>query len=129
MNRAALGAVIGLMAVGALVLAIADRNQTASAYPSVEALGRDINLRGVGCDRLYPTRSVTRVGEEMVTCLVGSDVVTLHTFNDVSLPQELDEPSPRSGVAWVVGPNWLVATMSRPAAVRVASAIGGDVIP
>jgi hypothetical protein len=35
----------------------------------------------------------------------------------------------RSGASWARGPNWLVATMDRTAAARVALALNADLIP
>lgn len=128
MSRRAIGIAIGLVVVGALGLALADRNGSRS-YSSVEALGHDINAHGIGCSRIYETRAGERAGEDLAVCVVGSVTVTLHTYRDLSLLQRFDEPSPGSGVTWVVGPNWLVATVSRPAALQVSSAIGGDLVP
>jgi hypothetical protein len=72
---------------------------------------------------------MTQPGEEMGVCEIGPATVTLHTYRDASMLRRLDEPTLRSGVSWVVGPNWLVATMDRPAAAQVALAIGGKLIP
>ena len=65
----------------------------------------------------------------MAVCEVGSANVTLHSFENAVPLRRLGKPSRRSGVSWVVGPNWLVATMSRTAAEQVSLAIGGDLIP
>jgi len=62
-----------------------------------------------------------------VNCEVGSAAVTLHTWKGVSPPTYLGEPSRH--FPWVVGPNWLVATTNRLAAIQVAMVIGGDLIP
>ncbi len=59
-------------------------------------------------------------------CLVGSATITLYAYEDVSVLERLGGPSARS---LVVGRNWLVMTMSRPVALQVALAIGGDLIP
>ena len=128
MTRRVIGAAIGLAVVAALGLALDDPNKTQS-YASVESLGGAIKAHGIGCSRLYPTRSVTRPGEDRAVCEIGPATITLHTYQDVSLLRRFDHPSLRSGVSWVVGPNWLVATMNRPAALQVALAIGGELIP
>jgi hypothetical protein len=129
MVRRFVGVTVGLVVIGALSLAPGDREGVISSYSSVQALGRDINAHGIGCPRLRPARFLGPVGHEAATCQVGSATITLHTFADVPPLEEWGEPTPRTGVSWVVGPNWLVATMDRPAATQVASVIGGDLIP
>jgi hypothetical protein len=42
--------------------------------------------------------------------------------------ERLEEPTSRSGVSWVRGPNWIVATMDRTAAGLVALALSGDLL-
>lgn len=131
MKRRALGVALGLVVVGALGLALAYRDVVSSvpSYASVEALGRDINGHGIGCLRLYSAYQAggPRVGVDAATCLVGSAPSTLYVYEDVSLRGQLvGEPTARS---WVVGPNWWVVTTSRPAAIAVAWATGGDLVP
>jgi hypothetical protein len=129
MVRRVVGLAVGLVVIGALGLAIGDRDETVPSYSSTQALGRDINAHGLGCIRLRPAPFLGPVGHEAATCQVGSATITLHTFGDVPPLEEWGEPTSRTGVSWVVGPNWLVATMDRPAATQVASVIGGDLIP
>jgi hypothetical protein len=129
MVRRVVGVAVGLVVIGALGLTSGDRGAVVSSYSSVQALGRDINAHGIGCPRVRPARFFGPVGHEAATCQVGSATITLHTFAGVPPVEEWGEPTPRTGVSWVVGPNWLVATMDRPAAIQVASVIGGDVIP
>lgn len=130
MKRRTLGVALGLVVVGALGLALAYRDVVPSvpAYSSVEALGRDINGHGIECLRLYSAYQAggPRVGVDAATCLVGSATITLYVYEDVSLRGQLGEPTYRS---YVVGPNWWVVTTSRPTAIAVASAIGGDLVP
>jgi hypothetical protein len=128
MWRRVLGVVIGLAVVGALGLVLADGSGT-QTYLSVGSLGGAIRTHAIGCARIYPTRAITQPGEDMAVCEIGPATVTLHTYRDASMLRRLDEPTFRSGVSWVVGPNWLVATMDRPAAAQVALAIGGELIP
>jgi hypothetical protein len=129
MVRRVVGVAIGLIVIGGLGLALGNRDETIPYYFSVQAFGRDINARGIGCPRLYPAPFPGPVGHEAARCQVGSDWVTLHTFEDVPPVDEWGKPTSRTGVTWVVGPNWLVATMHRPAAIQVAMVIGGDLIP
>jgi len=127
MIRRVVGVAFALMVVGALGLALANGSGRPS-YSSVEALGHDIYARGIGCPRLYSAYQAggPRVGVDAATCLVGSATITLYAYEDVSVLERLGEPSARS---LVVGRNWLVVTMSRPVAMQVALAIGGDLIP
>ena len=127
MIRRVVGVAFALMVVGALGLALANGSGGPS-YSSVEALGHDIYAHGIGCPRLYSAYQAggPRVGVDAATCLVGSATITLYAYEDVSVLERLGEPSARS---LVVGRNWLVVTMSRPVALRVALAIGGDLIP
>jgi hypothetical protein len=129
MGRRVVGFAIALGVIGVLGVTLGDRDETISSYSSVQALGRDINAHGIGCPRVRPAGFLGPVGHEAATCQVGSATITLHTFEDVPPLEEWGEPTPRTGVSWVVGPNWLVATMDRPAAIQVASVIGGDLIP
>lgn len=129
MVRRIVGVAVGLVVVGALGLALGDRDEMISSYSSVQALGRDIYAHGIGCPRLYSAYQAggPRVGVDAATCLVGSAPITLYVYEDVSLRGQLvGEPTARS---WVVGPNWWVVTTSRLAAVQVAMVIGGDLIP
>lgn len=129
MIRRAVGVAIGLVVIGGLGLVLGDRDEMISSYSSVQALGRDINAHGNGCLRLYSAYQAggPRVGVDAATCLVGSAPITLYVYQDVSLRGQLvGEPTARS---WVVGPNWWVVTTSRPAAIAVASATGGDLVP
>ena len=128
MIRRAVGiaGILALVAALGLSLTVEDG---ARSHRSLKALGRDIAADGAGCSRIYPTGVISWTDRESGTCLVGQKAVTLHRFNDISVMDDLEEPSLRSGVTWVVGPNWLVATMDRPAAVRVMLAIGGELRP
>jgi hypothetical protein len=98
------------------------------SYSSVEALGHDIHAHGIGCPRLYSAYQAggPRVGVDAATCLVGSATITLYVYEDVPVLERHAEPTYRS---YVVGPNWAVVTRSRPAALQVTLAIGGDLIP
>jgi hypothetical protein len=126
MGRRFVGVAFALVVVGALGLALANGSRRPS-YSSVEALGHDIYAHGIGCPRLYSYQAGgPRVGVDAATCLVGSDTITLYAYEDASVLKRLGEPSARS---FVVGRNWLVVTMSRPAALQVALAIGGNLIP
>lgn len=122
MGRRVVGVAIALVVVGALGLAIGDRHETISSYSSVRALGRDINAHGIGCSRVYPSRLSIWADHDAASCQVGSASVTLHVWKGVARPTDLGEAS-RHG-PWVVGPNWLVATTNRQAAVQVAMVIG-----
>ena len=129
MVRRVVGVAIGLVVIGALGLALGDRDETVASFPSTQALARDISAHGNGCLRLYSAYQAggPRVGVDAATCLVGSAPITLYVYQDVSLRGQLvGEPTARS---WVVGPNWWVVTTSRRAAIAVASATGGDLIP
>ena len=127
MGRRVVGVAIALVVVGALGLALSDQDQSLTSYSSVRALGRDINAHGIGCSRVYPVRTLGWADHDAGTCQVGPVSVTLHTWNSVSPLKRLGEPSRH--VSWVVGPNWLVATTNRQAAVQVAMVIGGDLSP
>jgi hypothetical protein len=132
MVRRVVGVAVGLVVVGALGLALdeQDRDQTETqSYSSVETLAGAIKARGIGCARLSWPRGFHVPGEETALCEIGSASITLHAYEDPAMLHRLGRPSVRSGVSWVVGPNWLVATMSRPAALQVSLAIGGDLIP
>jgi hypothetical protein len=94
----------------------------------VDSLGSDISRHGLGCPRLYPA-GLLNPDDEAANCVTGSATVTIHVLHDPSLMDRLDDPTPRSGVSWARGPNWLVATMDRTAAARVALALNGDLIP
>jgi hypothetical protein len=134
MVRRVVGVAVALVVVGGLGLALASGRRP--SYSSVEALGHDIHAHGIGCPRLYSAYQAggPRVGVDAATCLVGSATVTLYVYKDVALYVYKDvavlerrgEPTYRS---YVVGPNWMVVTRSRPAALQVTLAIGGDLIP
>ena len=127
MGRRVVAVAFALMVVGALGLALANGSGRPS-YSSVEALGDDIYAHGIGCPRLYSAYQARgpRVGVDGATCLIESDTITLYAYEDASVLERLGKPSVRS---FVIGRNWLVVTMSRPAALQVALAIGGDLIP
>jgi hypothetical protein len=127
MGRRVVGVAFALVVVGALGLALANGSGRPS-YSSVEALGHDIYAHGIGCARLHSAYQAggPKVGVDAATCLVGSATITLYVYEDVSVLERLGEPTYRS---YVVGPNWMVVTRSRPAAAQVALAIGGDLIP
>jgi hypothetical protein len=127
MVRRVVGVAVGLVVIGALGLALGDRDETISSYSSVQALGRDINAHGIGCSRVYPSRLQIWADHDAAGCQVGSATVTLHVWKGVSPPIDLGEASRHT--PWVVGPNWLVATTNRVAAVQVAMVTGGDLIP
>jgi hypothetical protein len=127
MVRRVVGVAVGLVVIGALGLALGDRDETISSYSSVQALGRDINAHGIGCSRVYPSRLQIWADHDAAGYQVGSATVTLHVWKGVSPPIDLGEASRHT--PWVVGPNWLVATTNRVAAVQVAMVTGGDLIP
>jgi hypothetical protein len=127
MVRRVIGLAVGLVVIGALGLALGDRDETIPSYSSTQALGRDIDAHGIGCSRIYPSRLGTWADHDAAGCQVGSASLTLHVWKGVSPPINLGEPSRH--VSWVVGPNWLVASTNRFAAVQVAMVIGGDLIP
>ena len=128
MVRRVVGVAVGLLVIGALGLALGDRDETIPSYSSVQALGRDINARGIGCSRVYPVRGPGWADHDAANCEVGSAAVTLRAWKDVSPPpMDLGEPSRHE--SWVIGPNWLVAATNRLAAIQVAMVIGGDLIP
>jgi hypothetical protein len=121
-HRQSLGLAVALIVVIAFAVLLADTSPTGS-YASVESLGSDISRHGLGCPRLYPVGLLNSQDDEAAGCLIGSATVTIHVFHDPSLMNRLDDPTPRSGVSWARGPNWLVATMDRTAAARVALAL------
>jgi hypothetical protein len=126
-NRRSLGGAVALVTVIALAALLADTSPTRS-YSSIEALVSDLSRHGVGCPRVYPSRNPLQDGEA-AGCVIGSGFVTIHVLHDPSVIDRLDEPTPRNGVSWARGPNWLVATMDRTAAARVALALNADLIP
>lgn len=130
MSRQFTGAAVSLIVVVALALLLGD-SQEVSAYSSVESLASDLNRHGLGCrrpeGRLPPAPPIS--SGEAANCLIGSTVVTIHVIHDPSVMDRLDDPTPRSGVSWARGPNWLAATMDRIAATRVALALDADLIP
>ena len=130
MTRRALGVALGLVVVGVLVVSLDDQDGVPSvqSYPSVQALGQDIRAHGIGCSRVYPVRGPRPLwaDHDAANCEVGSAAVTLHAWKDVSPPPTYLEKSRHE--SWVVGPNWLVASTNRLAAVQVALAIGGDLV-
>jgi hypothetical protein len=127
MSRRVVAVAVALVVVGGLGLALAGGSGRPS-YLSVEALGDDIHAHGIGCPRLYSAYQAggPRVGVDAATCLVGSATITLYVYEDVPVLERHAEPTYRS---YVVGPNWAVVTRSRPAALQVTLAIGGDLIP
>jgi hypothetical protein len=131
MVRRVVGVAVGLVVIGALGLALADRYETIPPYPDpgsgtgyrrtrhrvlshlpppVFGLGRTATLRTVRSGLL-------RHAPHVEGRLSAADIPTTY----------LGEPSRR--VSWVVGPNWLVVATNRLAAIRVAMVIGGDLIP
>jgi hypothetical protein len=127
MVRRVVGVAVGLVVVGGLGLALGDMDETVPSYSSTQALGRDINAHGIGCSRIYPSRLGTWADHDAAGCQVGSASLTLHVWKGVSAMTGLGKASRH--VSWVVGPNWLVATTNRLAAVQVAIVIGGDLNP
>jgi hypothetical protein len=127
MVRRVVGVAAGLVVIGALGLALGDRDEKVPSYPSTEALGGDISAHGIGCARVYPIRGPLFADHDAVNCEVGSAMVTLHVWGVSPPPIDLGEASRHT--PWVVGPNWLVATTNRLAAIQVAMVIGGDLIP
>ena len=127
MVRRVVGVAVGLVVIGALGLALGDGDETVASYPSTQALARDINAHGIGCSRVYPSRLPIWADHDAAACQVGSATVTLHVWKGVSPPIDLGEASRHT--PWVVGPNWLVATTNRVAAVQVAMVTGGDLMP
>ena len=127
MIRRVVGMAVALVVVGGLGLALSSGSGRPS-YSSVEALGHDIHAHGIGCPRLYSAYQAggPRVGVDAATCLVGSATVTLYVYEAPAVLERPGEPTYRS---YVVGPNWKVVTRSRPAALQVTLAIGGDLIP
>ena len=127
MVRRVVGVTVGLVVIGALGLALGDRDETVASYPSTQALARDISAHGIGCARVYPIRTLFLADHDTATCEVGSATVTLNVWGVSPPPIDLGEASRHA--PWVVGPNWLVATTNRLAAIQVAMVIGGDLIP
>jgi hypothetical protein len=127
MVRRAVGVAVALVVVGGLGLALGDPDKTIASYPSTQALARDISAHGIGCSRVYPSRLRVWADHDAAACQVGSATVTLHVWKGVSAMTGLGEASRH--VSWVVGPNWLVATTNRLAAVQVAMVTGGDLNP
>jgi hypothetical protein len=127
MIRRVVGVAVALLVVGGLGLALSSGSGSPS-YSSVEALGHDIHAHGIGCPRLFSAYQAggPRVGVDAATCLVGSATVTLYVYQAPAVLARPREPTYRS---YVVGPNWEVVTISRPAALQVTLAIGGDLIP
>ena len=103
------------------------RTRQSLPTPRRRLLRQDIDAHGIGCSRIYPSRLGTWADHDAAACQVGSASLTLHVWKGVSPPINVGEASRH--VAWVVGPNWLVATTNRFAAVQVAMVIGGDLIP
>ena len=121
---------VGLVVIGAIGLALGDGNETIPSYSSTQALGRDIDAHGIGCSRIYPSRLGTWADHDAAACQVGSASLTLHVWTGVSQPIGLGVAGEASRhISWVRGPNWLVATTNRFAAIQVAMVIGGDLIP
>ena len=121
---------VGLVVIGAIGLALGDGNETIPSYSSTQALGRDIDAHGIGCSRIYPSRLGTWADHDAAGCQVGSASLTLHVWTGVSQPIGLGVAGEASRhISWVRGPNWLVATTNRFAAIQVAMVIGGDLIP
>jgi hypothetical protein len=79
MVRRVVGVAVGLVVIGALVLALGDRDETIPPHPSTQALGRDIDAHGIGCSRIYPARFRFWPDDDAANCEVGSAAVTLHT--------------------------------------------------
>jgi hypothetical protein len=127
MVRRVVGVAVGLAVIGALGLALDDRYETIPSFASTRALGWDIDTHGIGCSRIYPSRLRIWADHDAAGCQVGSASLTLHVWKGVSSPVNLGEASRH--VSWVLGPNWLVATTNRLAAIQVAMVIGGDLIP
>jgi hypothetical protein len=127
MVRRIVGVTVGLVVIGALGFALGDRDEKVPSYHSTRALGRDISAHGIGCARLYPIRTLFLPDHDVANCEVGSAAVTLHVWTGVSAMTGLGEASRHA--PWVVGPNWMVATTNRLAAIQVAMVIGGDLIP
>jgi hypothetical protein len=80
MVRRVVGVAVGLVVIGALGLALGDRDETIPSYSSTRALGRDISAHGIGCARVYPIRGPLFADHDAVNCDVGSATVTLHVF-------------------------------------------------
>jgi hypothetical protein len=127
MVRRIVGVAVGLGVIGALGFGLGDRGEKVPSYPSTQALGRDISAHGIGCARVYPIRTLFLADHDAANCEVGSATVTLNVWGVSPPPIDLGEASRHA--PWVVGPNWLVATTNRLAAIRVAMVIGGDLIP
>jgi hypothetical protein len=128
MGRRVVGVTILLVVIGMLGIALGGRDETISSYSSVRALGRDIDAHGIGCSRVYPVCVPGWADHDAANCEIGSAAVTLHVWEKVSPPPIILGEASRH-VSWVVGPNWLVATTNRLAAVQVAMVIGGNLIP
>ena len=130
MRRQFVSATVSLIAVVAIALFLGD-SQDVRAYASVESFASDLSRHGLGCrrpeGRLLPAPPI--LSGEAANCLIGSAVVTIQVIHDPSVTDSLDDPTPRSGVSWARGPNWLAATMDRAAAARVALALNADLIP
>jgi hypothetical protein len=130
MVRRVVGVGVGLVVIGAIGLALGDGDETIPSYSSTQALGRDIDAHGIGCSRIYPSRLGTWADHDAAGCQVGSASLTLHVWTGVSQLIGLGVAGEASRhISWVRGPNWLVATTNRLAAVQVAMVIGGDLIP
>lgn len=127
MVRRIVGVAVGLVVIGTLGLAFGDQDETSHSYSSTQALAHDIDAHGIGCSRIYPSDLLIWADHDAAGCLVGSASLTLHVWKGVGRPTDLGEASRH--VPWVVGPNWLVATTNRLAAIQVAMVIGGDLIP
>jgi hypothetical protein len=124
MRRRTLGLAGSLVALIGLAVLLGEPEE-AYAYPSTQAIARDISE--LGCRRLYPARLPIDT-YEAGTCSIGSAEITIIVTRDPSLMERLEEPTSRSGVSWVRGPNWIVATMDRTAAGLVALALSGDLL-
>ena len=118
---------VGLVVIGALGLALGDRDETAPSFSSTQALAGDIDAHGIGCSRVYPNDLRIWADHDAAVCEVGSATVTLHVWKGFARPTDLGEASRHT--PWVVGTNWLVATTNRLAATQVAMVIGGDLVP
>jgi hypothetical protein len=101
------------------------------SYGSPTELQQALNDAGLGCDAIGPMIGIPRTHKEPRSgiCDVNGEQVTLlvgATPHGTSLVRQMPDPKHWGNVTWVRGPNWIVATSHRDAAIAVQHALGGE---